>query len=168
MLGKLLDYYFRNTIAFDIIIGLLICSMYLWVNNEGILVLPNEDYVKNITSETVTILLTIIGFVLTFLSIIITFKEGKSEYNNTDTTNVQTIFYKSRLYFETIKHIKNTIKSLMTSAIAIYLTRFIFFNNLKFIYLAALFGISILIISVVKSLFIINKVIEFQSQKSKL
>lgn len=169
---KLLDYYFRNTLLYDILIGVVVCiiySLYTLYSKEEILALPTDEDIKDIASETITIILTITGFVLTFLTIIITFKENvkKEQRFDCNSPDIQNIFYNSKLYPETVKHIKNTVKSLILSCVVIYMTRLFRYHNYELIYFSTLYGISILIVSIVKSLFIINKVIDFQSMKNQ-
>lgn len=167
---KLLDYYFRNTLLYDILIGIIVCITYYTIySKEEILTPPSDEDIKDIASETITIILTITGFVLTFLTIIITFKENvkKEQVFDCNSPDIQNIFYNSKLYPETVKHIKNTVKSLIISCVIIYMTRLFLYQNHEIIYFSTLYGISILIVSIVKSLFIINKVIDFQSMKDQ-
>ncbi|GHE29130.1 hypothetical protein GCM10017764_09760 [Sphingobacterium griseoflavum] len=106
------------------------------------------------------------GFVLTFLTIIVTFKESSKEISTEkDITTIKEHFYNSTLYPETVKHIKNTLKSLIIASIFIYMGRIFVSENHVLLYYVSLYGIVVLLISILKSLYIISKVIDLQIAK---
>src|SRR5690606_26011444 len=115
----LLNKYFQRPLFWDYSLCFLICIISIYLYKKNILDLPPAADSISVTTDVTTISLTLSGFILTLLTVLITFKSGshikKIEPENSET--IFNLFFASSYYFETIKHLKNCIKSLIFVAI---------------------------------------------------
>ncbi|RZK17829.1 MAG: hypothetical protein EOO43_13105 [Flavobacterium sp.] len=77
--------------------------------------LPAVDQSLSVLSDLTTISLTLVGFILTLLTVLITFKSGSKvhEVKVDSEGSIFDLFFATGLYFETVRHLKNCIKSLI-------------------------------------------------------
>jgi len=103
----------------------------------------------------------------TLLTILITFKAG-SKVNRAapnDDHNVFDLFFATGLYFETTKHLKNCIKSLIFVAVLGFaLKLFLNIADLKFLFFSNVFGLIVLVLTLWRSILILTKIINLQKE----
>jgi hypothetical protein len=163
-----LDIYFRRPVLWDYISALVICFVGGILFDKGYLVIPKEDYVMSMASDLSNISLTLAGFILTLLTVLITFKSGTSkrpEQDNleSDNTTVFELFFSSDLYFQTVKHFKNCIKSLIIITVIGYSLKLgINQGHYSYNFFFNLFGLVIVILTLWRSLLILSKIIKMQ------
>ncbi len=89
---------------------------------------------------------------------------GKVNKDNVkETDSVFDIFFASRLYFETIKHLKNGIKSLTFIALLGYTLKLTVSHvNYEYLFLFCFMGLSIILMTVGRSLLILSSIIKIQ------
>jgi len=141
----------------------IVVALYLKARIE----LPKPDYVFSIASDLSNIALTLSGFILTLLTVLITFKGGSKITKDSEegTYSVFDAFFATGLYYETVRHLKNCVKSLVVVSIVGYglklglkqsIYQFIFFYNI--------YGLSVIILTLVRSLLILTRVVSLQSE----
>lgn len=164
----MLKKYFNKPVLFDyVVITVLIISVYiLW--HKGIISTPNNTNLISIATDIANISLTATGFILTLLTIIITFKGSSTvtkENYNPEEHSVFEAFINTSLYSETINILKGAIKSLIFVALLGYILKLSlndrYFHVLFFYNIGGLF---IIVSSLLRSLFILNKIIEWQNE----
>ncbi len=161
---KTLDYYFRFPILIDYILGASLSgTVYLCVRN-GILASPKEETILDYASETTTILLTLAGFILTFLTLLITFKTGRVNGNKAPTLMER--FCDSLLYTKTTQLLKNGIKSLIFVTLVIYVFRFVSILGTYALYYWTIFSIIILLLTILRALFILDNILNFHTHEN--
>jgi len=162
---KIMDIYFRNPVKVDFILSFLLIGILYFLAKKSILLVPDYQTISTNASETITIALTLSGFILTLLTVLITFKSGVKEVNdhNQAGSNLLDIFCNSPYFGVTTSILKNCVKALVFTSIIIYSCR-LFVNNFNylFLYLTSIMGIIIVVLTILRSLYILNKILEFQ------
>lgn len=144
--------------------------LYKWLLGYYVGV-PSFDRVMDLASETVTILLTLSGFILTFLTVLISLRIDAGDKTKKPENELSIIekFCHSGLYFDTTSIFKNSIKSTVTAAILIYIIRmFAGQVNPGFIFVVTIGGIIIMIMTIMRSLWILGKILDMQNNHSDL
>lgn len=164
----LLNKYFQRPLFWDYFICLLILTISVYLNKEQILDLPGANDSISVTTDVTTISLTLSGFILTLLTVLITFKSGshikKIEPENSET--IFNLFFASPYYFETVKHLKNCIKSLIFIAVVGFCIKLFLNQNLKsYSFFFNEIGLTIIILSVWRCLLILSKILDFQKEE---
>lgn len=161
----MLDRYFRNPILYDYFLGILIsiCPLYMYL--VGYFKLPKIDHTLSTSSDLSTISLTLAGFILTLLTILITFKASSKLNKDTNSENetVFDLFFATDLYFETTKHLKNCIKSLLFISVLGYTLKLLLSEiSLKYLFFSNSLGLVILVLTLWRSVLILTKIIDLQ------
>lgn len=110
-MGKLLDKYYHKPLLYDILINILIVAILLYLKNEGYLKLDFDDASTNVGS----VGLTISGFILTLLTILLTLKSNSiiKPEPITSGSNAFQVFLASDLYKKSISILKNAVLILL-------------------------------------------------------
>ncbi len=158
-------YYFRNPIVWDVFIATILAVTTVIAHNINYLIKPTNENILETLSDFSNIGLTSSGFVLTFLTILITFKSSNSvdKNNATENNSVFEIFFASELYFETVKYLKGCIKSLLSVSIAGYIFKLLLSSSqVSYLYYFNVFSIVIIVLTLWRCLLILSKIIELQ------
>ena len=164
----MLNFYFKRPILSDYAIASLVVIIAVFLLGSNCLSLPNADRLFSTVSDMSTIALTMAGFILTLSTVLISFKST----NNIDKGNVQQsdkvfdLFFASKLYFETIKILNNAIKSLSTIALLGYILKLSLSESyLSHLYLFCIFGIVIIVLTVIRCVIILTTIVKMQEEK---
>ena len=161
----MIDRYFRSPVFWDYTLAGLVTVGIWGLFLKHSIRLPKEQYIWSMASDLTTIALTLSGFILTLLTVLITFKSG-SKVNKSSIAEQDSIFelfFATDLYFQTVKHLKNCIKSLITIAvIGFSLKLFLDECNHKYIYFFNVLGLIIIVLTIIRSLLILTKIINLQ------
>ncbi len=161
----ILDIYFRRPILYDYLISIIVSAMFYFFYRKGIVNLPNNEHSLSMTSDLANVGLTSAGFILTLLTVLITFKSSstinKKEYSEDD--SLFDLFFASALYFTTVRLLKNCIKSLiLISVIGFALKLVIPKEYLKYIFFYNVLGLIIIALTLYRCLLILTKVLKMQ------
>lgn len=164
----MLDRYFIKPLFWDYTFALLIVATVYSLHVKGIIAVPKESYYITIATDLSNIGLTSSGFILTLLTVLITFKSGSDSTTEklAKVTSTFELFFGSSLYFETVKHLKNCIKSLIFISIVgfslkiglpeTYRTPLYFYNIL---------GLVIIVLTLWRCLLILSKILQMQKRE---
>ena len=161
----MIDAYFRRPIIWDYFISTIVAGTVFLLESHNIISLPKEGYVYSIISDLSTVSLTMVGFTLTLVTVLISFKSSSKVNKNQikDTDSVFDIFFVSQLYFDTIKHLKNGIKSLTLIALIGYLLKLIIDHiNYEVLFVFCFISITIILMTVARFLLILSAIIKIQ------
>ena len=139
-------------------------ASYLMFKN-GSIVLPKVEYMVSIASDLSNISLTLSGFILTLLTVLITFKSGSKVTKDSDVEDESlfNLFFASDLYFHTVKHFKNCIKSLIFIAICGYSLKLgLPEKSYFYLYFYNFLGLVVIVLTLWRSLLILTKIIKMQ------
>jgi hypothetical protein len=105
MLNKVLDKYYKRPVLYDLLISIIVVL--------GVNFLQKEDYISlnfdSNSNDISTIGLTISGFILTLLSILLTLKSRSILSNENNYKNNFEVFLGSSLYTKSIKILKKGV-----------------------------------------------------------
>lgn len=164
----ILDKYFRRPIFWDYFFCSLFCTLSIYlVYNENIQ-LPNDNDTIAVTSDVTNISLTLSGFILTLLTVLITFKSGSNikKIEPDSQEPVFDLFFASGYYFETVKHLKNCIKSLIFIAVIGFIIKLFLPSEYKSkAFFFNVIGLGIIILTISRCVLILNKVLELQEHE---
>lgn len=161
----MLDLYFKRPLVWDYSISIILIVIFYSLNFKGYVSIPNENYLVGIISDLSNISLTSAGFILTLLTVLITFKSSNNFKNQSleDFENTFDLFFASNLYFETVRHLKNCIKSLIFVALLGYVFKLIMFKIQEIaLFLYCILGLIILILSLWRCLLILSRILNMQ------
>ncbi|MBK8089149.1 MAG: hypothetical protein IPK31_15080 [Chitinophagaceae bacterium] len=161
---KLLDFYFNHPFIVD---TLLISGMILMLFKFRLEIPALEDktkidsFISNITSSIVALA----GFILASLTIIVTVKSNIKIRNLEDAQNSTELLLTSANYKNIVTVFRDAIIELVFGLIAIYILWMPIFQHTDFFYiLLIVFGVAIILLTLIRSLLVLFKIIfmEFQ------
>ncbi|MEY8850036.1 hypothetical protein AB9K26_14545 [Psychroserpens sp. XS_ASV72] len=163
--------YFNYAIIIDIIVSFTLCVICHFLLRYKIIIIPETDILISTVSDIANIGFTSAGFVLTFLTLLVSFKSTTEPIKNKSTLeetysgiSLFNLFLNSPLYKETIKHLKNGVKVLILIAIVGYIskicvspahTRVLFYYNI--------IGVSMIALVLWRSLLVLSGVLKVQN-----
>jgi hypothetical protein len=164
----ILDKYFRRPLFWDYLICSVICLFTVYLVYNGKIKLPSKEDSIAVTSDITNISLTLSGFILTLLTVLITFKSGskirKIELESDEP--IFNLFFASRYYFVTVKHLKNCIKSLIFIAVIGFIIKlFLPTDYKKKAFFFNVIGLGIIILTISRCVLILTKVLELQEEE---
>ena len=127
--------------------------------------LPDYDRSLSVTSDLANVGLTSAGFILTLLTVLITFKSSSkvNKRNYSEDESVFELFFASELYFTTVGILKNCIKSLiLISVIGYSLKLGIAEEILNYLFFYNVFGLIVISLTLFRCLLILTKVLKMQ------
>lgn len=164
----MIDRYFKKPLFWDYLFALLAVSLVKSLLHLSKLSIPNSNTIYSISSDISNISFTSAGFIITLTTVLITFKGGSriSKENYDSSSSIFDLFFVSDLYFETIKHLKNCIKSLIILSVIGYIVKlFIISRKEEYLYLYCIAGIFIIALTLWRCLLILNTILNLQKQK---
>lgn len=172
----MLNKYFNYSILWDITIAVLSTTVFFLLVNGSYLNIPKEELLLSIVTDISNIGFTSAGFVLTFLTLLVSFKisakpiEKKKNSTLEHTYNkvsIFNLFLNSPLYVETIRHLKNGVKELLVIAIIGFALKLVIANiKMEVFFYFSIFGIVIISLVLWRSLLVLSGVLSVQEDKS--
>ena len=164
----MIDVYFRRPLIWDYTLSFVITAITFRLYQINVVFFPKEEYIWSMDSDLSTISLTLAGFILTLVTVLITFKSASKIKKNSDLEDesIFNVFFATSLYFETVRHLKNCIRSLVCVSVLGYLLK-LFLNNCdnQYIYFFDVFGVIIIALTIWRTLLILTKIINLQKQE---
>lgn len=157
--------YFRYPVFIDYTIAAIVCLFFSVLNERDILLIKKDSDYGAITTDLSTIALTLAGFVLTLLTVLITFKTGARIPNedNREEVPLFDFFFSSKLYFDTINLLKNCIKSLIFIAILGFTLKLLLSAEyLHLLFYSNILGLTIIVTTLLRSLAILTSIVNLQ------
>lgn len=162
-----LDCYFKRPVLYDSIISTSLVLIVYFVQFKFCFTLPKLERSISISSDLANVAFTAGGFILTLLTLLITFKSSsrisKEDYSTDE--SVFNLFFASDLYFKTIKILKNCIKSLIIIAFIGYSLKLGLSKEIiKYIFYYNIFALSIIVLTLYRCLLILNEILKMQEK----
>jgi hypothetical protein len=161
----MLDTYFKKPVFWDYLIAAAVMSVVAILNFKEYYILPKDEYSLDMASDLSNISLTSAGFILTLLTVLITFKSGSNltKEQATESNTLFELFFTSPLYFETVKYLKNCIKSLITIAIIGFSLKLGLTKGFReYIFFFNIIGLIVIVMTLWRCLLILSKILEMQ------
>lgn len=161
----ILDKYFKRPVLYDYIISIIIGIILYLSFYKGLFNLPIDERSLSMTSDLANVGLTSAGFILTLLTVLITFKSSsrinKNNYSEDD--SLFELFFTSDLYFTTVRILKNCIKSLILISVIGYALKLGMPKEfLKYVFFYNVFGLIIIALTLYRCLLILTKILKMQ------
>lgn len=161
----MLDRYFKNPLIWDYLLSTLLAVIAGYFVHRNCLKIPSEDHLYSTVSDMSTTALTMAGFILTLLTVLISFKSA-NKINRTqvrEDDKVFDVFFISKLYFQTVSILKNAIKSLTIIAITGYILKLILDKtNYFLLYFFCIFGVAVILLTLWRSILILASIVKMQ------
>lgn len=164
----ILDKYFHRPLFWDYSIAIIIVALVKLLLTVERIKIPKEESLFSISSDIANVSFTSAGFIITLVTVLVTFKSNTSitKNNYTPSNTLFEMFYASDLYFETIKQFMKCIKSLILISISCYFIKlFISYNKAEILFLFCSAGIFIVTITLWRCLLILSKILKLQKQE---
>lgn len=161
----MLDKYFKRPVLWDYCFSITLSIIVTYLLNKNSFQFTKDETILSVVSDLSTVALTLSGFILTLLTVLISFKttsKSKKELS-LETDTLFSIFFSTNLYFETVRHLKNGILSLALIAVLGYSLKLLL--NTKQYYLLFSFNIIsllIILLTLLRCLTILSKIIKIQ------
>ena len=127
------------------------------------MIIPTKEESYEFTGEVTTIALTMVGFILTILTLLITFKDNNNTAQATEKSSFRT-FFDTPYYSQTVKHLQNCIKSIITVAGIGFIIK-LFSSEIYriYFYFYNIFAIVIIVLSVGRCLLMLSQILDLQN-----
>lgn len=122
----ILDKYFTKPVFWDFCISIAITLFVFYSITNGWIQLPKVADTYSLTGDLTNIALTLAGFILTILTVLITFKDNSTSRGESNDQTAFGRFFASDFYYETIKHLKNCIKEIISIASVGFLLSYLY------------------------------------------
>lgn len=161
----ILDKYFKRPAFYDYAISIIAIAILYIAFYKSVFELPKNERSLSMTSDLANIGLTSAGFILTLLTVLITFKSSsninKDNYSEDD--SLFDLFFASELYFMTVRILKNCIKSLIFISVFGYVLKLgLPKEYLKYVFFYNAFGLIIIALTLYRCLLILTKILKIQ------
>lgn len=165
MTRKVIDIYFKYPILIDIFI-----VIFVWFVSLYYQIIPfklgTQDKLLDILSSLISTMISLSGFILAALTIIVTFKSSLKARGIEDSTNALELLFSSRHYIGIVKVFKDAITEFVMYSIISYVT-WQSYNNLSLNDLNRVLLTVILIISLAtfRSLFMLFNILSLENHQ---
>lgn len=162
---KILDWYYRRPILIDYLTASIVIGLFFLINNQLGLNIIEVNIDNDISIDIGAIGLTVSGFILTLVTILITFKSGEilSDNRLDNESSPFKIFLRSTLYKKAINILKYAVLSLVMISVAIFILK-IFSGNVRAEYIlgANIIGIIIISTTFIRCFYVLNIILKMQ------
>jgi len=159
----ILDIYFRRPLFWDYLIALASSTTVIIFYCKDKISIPDVQDSYSLTGDLTNITLTLAGFILTILTVLITFKDNSNSRIEDENEPIFNKFFNTGFYYETVKHLKNCIKSIiLIAALGFFLKLFLLGGYRKYFFFYNMFGLIITILTIWRCLLILSRVLKLQ------
>jgi hypothetical protein len=158
------DKYFKYPLLSDLMLGMTLIGLLELAIQRQLVCYPTNPVLLQVSTDISTVSLTLAGFILTFLTVLITFKMGSTSVANEGSMpRLIDIFFNSSLYFKSITLLQGCIGTLIFSSILGFVLKlFLKESALFYLLYSSIFGIAMIITTISRSLFILRSILSFQ------
>ncbi|MDR6516661.1 hypothetical protein [Chryseobacterium camelliae] len=156
----ILDLYFKKPVFWDYLLATLVSGGLLLSFMQDQIYIPKDSDSYSLTGDISNVAFTLSGFILTILTVLITFKESTENRTN----NVFARFFNSQYYHQSVEHLKNCIKSIIIVAIlGFFLKIFVVESFRNYLFFYNIFALMITFLSVWRCIIILSKILVLQN-----
>lgn len=167
---KIANIYFKSPILFDCLISALITVASLKLVTKKIITIPTNEFILSSVSDIANISFSSTGFILTILTVLITFKAGSQKREKIENYDSPLdFFFQTPLYSITTHLLKNCIKSLIVIGLLGYILKIVTpLSCREYLFFFLIFSLFILALTLMRCLLILNKVLMLQTKNNKI
>lgn len=163
---KIVNFYFRKPLLWDFIISLSMALLTYLLIKKIIIEVPKHDFILSSVSDIANISFSSTGFILTILTVLITFKASSRKKEKIETyDSALDFFFQTPLYAQTTSHLKNCIKSLVAIGLVGYIFKVITPKHCsEYLFCFLIFSLFVLALTLMRCLLILSKVLALQNK----
>lgn len=156
---KILDFYFKHPFFIDAI--LIICTLFLsWRFQDYFRLSIEKSKIEGLISNITSSIISLAGFILASLTIIVTVKSNLKLKNIEDVKNSTELLLTSKNYKNIITVFRDSIIELVFGMIIMYFLWAPIFQFREMVYILLIaFGILIIVLPLIRTLLILFKII---------
>lgn len=166
----MLEKYYKRSILYDYCFSLLVVlALYLLIDNNILIKQPDLCKSFDFSSDIGTVGLTVSGFILTLLTILMTLKSGQlvNEEELSQKSSPFKIFLASQLYMRSIEILRNGVLSLVTICFLIFFLKMLFQDQIKEdLFYINVIGLFIIITTFLRCFYVLNLILRMQKKVS--
>lgn len=161
----ILDFYFKRPLFWDYLISVCTTATLMLAFKLEKLSLPEKQESFSLTGDLTNISLTLVGFILTILTVLITFKDNSNSQIDDQHEPVFKKFFSTAYYYETVRHLKNCIKSIsLIAVLGFFLKLFLSTEYRVYLFFYNILGLIIIMLTIYRCLLILGKILELQKK----
>lgn len=166
----IIESYIKRPVLYDIIISVIVGITLFSLLDNHLINNPQKDFVRTLLSDLSTIAFTSTGFILTILTVLITFKSNsKRKEKITDYDSALSLFFNTPLYTKSTSILKNCIKILLLVALLAFLLKaFSFSLELKLLFSIVMCPLILITMSLLRCVIILSKIHSLQNIESNV
>ena len=162
---RILDWYYKRPILIDYLLAIMVISFFFFINDRLNLNMIKANANTDLSIDIGAVGLTVSGFILTLVTILITFKSGEilSDNRLENDSNPFKVFLRSPLYKKSINILKYGVLSLVVVSIAIFILK-IFSGNIssKYVFGSNIMGVIIISSTFLRCFYVLNLILKMQ------
>lgn len=160
------EFYLKKPVIFDYVISFVVIYCFKLALKHNLIKLPTFNHSINVLTDISNLSFTSTGFVLTILTVLITFKAGSTKKEKVkDYDSALDLFFQTPLYKTTTTLLKNCIKSLVFLAVLGYLLKAALSNeNVEYLFYFSVFGLVVLSLTLIRCMVILSKILKLQNK----
>jgi membrane-associated HD superfamily phosphohydrolase len=162
---KLLEKYYNRPILYDYVVSLLSIGVLYILKKQEIISIPSGKFNFDFASDIGAIGLTVSGFILTLITILISFKSAQlsEEEKLKNNSNPFKIFLASNLYKSSVKILQKGVVSLIVISFLIFLSKLILINQSPdFIFYLNITGLIIILSTFLRCYYVLGLILKMQ------
>ncbi|QHS56937.1 hypothetical protein GWR56_15795 [Mucilaginibacter sp. 14171R-50] len=165
----MVDWYFKRALLVDYFISAVVSGIAYCFYYRYNFAIPENEVLLSLTGDLSTISLTFAGFILTLLTILITFKTTAHipTDENQHLIPLFDIFFYTPLYFTTITLLKNAIKSLIVIAMIGYVLKLVLHSTtIRYLIFFDIVSICVITLTLWRNLTILTLIMALQRNRN--
>lgn len=163
----MLEKYYKRPVLYDYIISVGIVCVLFFLVEYNVFRVPIACDNLDLATDIGGIGLTISGFILTLITILMTLRSGQilSEEELRNNSSPFKVFLSSDLYLKSIKILKNGVLSLIIICFIIFFFKLLFSASLgKYFFYFNIVGLIIIITTFSRCFYVLNLIMKMQSK----
>lgn len=164
---KNLDVLYKYPLIVDTILGALVCAGIKYYENQFGILKIYSSYDISICSDLGSIGLTLSGFLITIVTILVSFKTSSLVEQNElkKNSNSFLIFISSPLYFQTVRFINKSVIILVLVSVLNYLLKIFVIPEYNYIiFYVNVITVILILTTFIRSIYILGLIIKMQKQ----
>lgn len=164
-MNELIDSYINRSILYDLMLSLIIGGILYWLLHIGLIWCPPQVFIRNLLSDLSTVAFTSAGFILTILTVLITFKaNSKKKEKVAEYDSALSLFFNTPLYSKSTSILKNCIKVLLMVALFSFLLKaFSLDINSNILFSIVITPLILITMALVRCVIILGKILKLQN-----
>lgn len=164
----MIDQYYKSPVFWDVSISLSLVGLVALLIYKDILHLPTEDHIYSTVSDMSTVALTMAGFILTLVTLLISFKSTSKINSNIAQEDNATfdLFFASNLYPQTVRILNNSIKEISVIALLGYFLKLTIDSSHYYVlFYDCVFGGCVILLTVWRCVAILTRIVKIQTHE---